>query len=328
MFFLFYVDGRRSTLQYMGKIKALLLCCLLSLAATAQTGWTYNGNFNFGANMTLVYGKGQTFPGIKVFAGFIANAVYKDHFILNYGPSLCIYTKTLGANLNPLVGDIQIDLINTVSIGGGSSPDTFYKFFRTMGNGMYYNVMLKQEYAGLMTTNFILNNHKRHQVNCALTATTPWATLCYYNDGAWPPPLNAFSDNFDRWWTGGGGIYLHSKEGYNYAELCFDQFTGTRPLLYEVANKLGINVPNYNIESDVETSIPPNFNTSVYTFRFFPMKGYGVEAGAMGGLRAKNGKYFGIQDIIHNRKYPIHPNYDRTRFFFGGTYNNLKYVKL
>jgi hypothetical protein len=316
----------------MSTIRGLLLWLLLAMPVITfgQSGWVYRGNFNFGANLTLVYGKGQNFPGIKMYAGFIANAVYKNNFILNYGPTLCIYSHTLGANLNPLVGDVQIDLINSFGVGGGSDPDTFYKFFRTMGNGMYYNAMLNQEYAGMMTTNFILNNHKRHQVNCALTGTTPLVTLTYYNDGAWPFPLNSFSDNFDRWWTGGGALYVHNRKGYNTLELCFDQFTGTKPLLYEVANKLGIDVSNYNLNTeDTNRDIPPDFNTSVYTVRFYPSRGFGIEAGLLGALRTKEGKYYGIQDIIHTiGRYPIHPNYDVTRFFIGGTYNNLRNVKL
>lgn len=92
------------------KTKLIILLLTISSLAHGQDGWRYNGNFNFGADIHFVRGKGQSFPGIRFYAGFIANAVYKDHFIVNYGPSISVYSKMLGANLNPLVNDIQLTL--------------------------------------------------------------------------------------------------------------------------------------------------------------------------------------------------------------------------
>ena len=81
----------------------LLLYCLFALSvAEAQNTWQYNTQVNAGAHLNLTYGKGQRFPGLKIFAGFNVFATGKKHILFNYGPSLSIYTKSIGANLNPL----------------------------------------------------------------------------------------------------------------------------------------------------------------------------------------------------------------------------------
>ena len=311
-------------------MKTLLSIILLSISSLVygQADWKYNGNFNFGADIHFVRGKGQSFPGIRFYAGFVANGVYKDHFIVNYGPSISIYSKMLGANLNPLVDDIQFDFINSVSLGGGGCSIAYYKFFRTMGNGSYYNVMLNQGYAGLITSNFIWNNHHHNQVNGAVTVSTPYASVNYYNDGGWPIPF-PFSDNFDRYWTGGAGVFIHNKQNYNTVEAAFDQFTGYRPFLYELATKIGIDIPNYNLENGPTDNIAPEYNTSAYNLRVCPSRGYSIDVGVIGSLKTSKGTYWGMQDVIHTLGgFALHPNYDVNRFYFGGTYNNFNHVGL
>jgi hypothetical protein len=300
---------------------------MITMQASAQKGWVYNGHFNFGCNLNFIYGKGQKFPGGRLFAGFAANAVYDNRLILNYGPSLSIYTKTLGAHLSPLVNDIQLDFINSFSLGVGGDNLTYFKYMRTMGNAPYYNLALKQNYAALLSTNFILNNHGHNQANGALTLSTPWATINYYNDGAFPFDLVPFADNFDRYWTGGICLFVHTDQDYNIGELSFDQFTGYVPLLYEMATRIGINIPNYSAGDSLK--VVPEFNTSAINARFFFAKGYAVDAGILGALKTNSGRMFGLQDIIHTKgKFAMHPNYDVTRYYFGGTFNNMNHVTI
>ena len=53
------------------------------------------------------------------------------------------------------------------------------------------------------------------------------------------------------------------------------------------------------------------------------------DAGVIGNLASKNGRYFGIQDIIHLKgRLSLHPNNDRNRFFIGGSFKNNWDVKL
>lgn len=323
--------------------RTLLLLLLLGQLnqAFCQDGWVYTGNFNLGCNLILNYSRGSTaFPGLKVFCGFAADGVYKKHFIINYGPSFSIYTKSIGANLNPLASDIQMDLVNSFSFGAGSNDLPYYKLFRTIDNGSYYNVILNKDYAFLLTSNFILNNHKRNQVTGSTTFSFPQFTVNYYNDGGFPFYIIPIADNLDRYWTGGLAVFVHNKSdfktSYNSVEASFDQFTGYSPLLFEACSMLGIYMPNYNLQYDEGTTVPKqaNYNTSMYDIKIFPMKGYGIDIGAMGALkdrsyRKKKEYYYGLQDIIHVKGgFSLHPNNDMQHFFIGGIYNNSNNVSL
>lgn len=311
----------------------LLLFFQFAKSAYTQSNWAYNGYFNFGCNLTFTYGKSQQFPGLKLYAAFIANGVYKNHFTVNYSPTLSVYTKTLGANLNPLIGDIQIDFANSFSVGGTWGKQLSYtKFFKTINTGGYYNIVNNRKFAAFFGTNFILNNHRRNQIVGSISLSTPDFTLNYYNDGAQPFDFLPLADNFDRWWTGGFGVYVHNHKNFNSVEFSFDQFTGYSPLLYELSNLIGINLPDYNVEDSSATKrerMSPAFNTSNYNLRIFLGQGYAVDAGVLGSLRTKTGRVFGLQEIIHTMfRYPLHPNNDLNRFYIGGTYNNMNHVKL
>lgn len=314
------------------------LICIILFALTGsvngQHGWQYKGYFNFGCNINLIYGKKQHFPGVKLSAAFIANGVYKNYFSLSYGPSLSVYKNTLGSNLNPLVGETEIDFTNSFSVGSTWGKDLSYiKFFKTINTGAYYNIASSKGYGAYLTTNFIVNNHHRNQIDGSISLSTPDVSINYYNDGAPPFNLLPLADNFDRYWTGGFGIYVHNHKNFNSLELSFDQFTGYAPLLYELSNLIGINLPDYNSEDSSNAKKhkqpPPSFNTSSYNLKVFLGKGYAVDAGIIGSLRTKQGRVFGLQEIIHTMlKYPLHPNNDVNRIYIGGTYNNMNNVKL
>jgi hypothetical protein len=320
----------------MQSLKYFLLLALgiIIKPSFAQPNWKYNGYFNFGCNINFIYAKEQKFPGIKLYAAFIANGVYKKNFTVNYGPSLSVYSNTLGSSLNPLRTDIQFDLVNSFSVGAAWGKQLAYtKFFKTINTGAYYNVATSKGYVFYLSTNFILNNNHHNQIDGSVTLSTPDVTINYYNDGA--PPFNFFplADNFDRWWTGGFGLYIHNHKNFNAAELSFDQFTGYSPLLYELSNLIGINLPDYNIEDTMlirtKRQVSPSFNTSSYNLKVFLSQGYAVDAGIIGSLRTQKGRVFGLQEIIHTMlRYPLHPNNDANRVYVGGTYNNMNNVKL
>jgi hypothetical protein len=318
-----------------------LLLCVQANVAFCQNGWDFKGLFNLGCNLTLNYSRGSTaFPGLKISAGFGLNGVYKSHFIVNYGPSFSIYTKSIGANLNPLANDIQMDLINSFSFGAGTTNIPYFKLFRTIDNGSYYNVQLDKDYAILFTSNFIVNNHKRNQVVGSISLSFPHFTINYFNDGGFPFYIIPVADNLDRYWTGGLSVFVHNADNYkvsfNSVEASFDQFTGYSPLLFEACSMLGIYMPNYNLQYEEGTNAPKtaNYNTSMYDVKVFFMKGYGVDVGAMGALKARSSKrlkefYYGLQDIIHVKGgFSLHPNNDNQHFFIGGVYNNSSNVGL
>jgi len=293
--------------------------------AYTQTKWRYTPQFNFGGVLLLVHGPGQHFPGMKMYAGFSATAIRGD-FMLSYGPTLSIYTKTIGANLNPLVGDWQVDLNNAFTIGALSGSQLPYgKLLRTMRNGESYNLLHYRDAAVMLSTNFLLNNHRRHQVVGSLNITAGPVSVNYYNDGS-PFHILGLGDSFDRYWTGGGTVTIHNKKGYNSVEFSYDQFTGYVPLLYELTGQLGLNIPLYDTPGEKKVY---NFNTSAYHLRVNIDQRFGVHTGVIGSLKSKNNRYWGIQDIIHLLgNYPFHPNHDGNRFFFGGSYQQHPHVSL
>ncbi|MBS1643645.1 MAG: hypothetical protein JST36_01275 [Bacteroidetes bacterium] len=303
-----------------------LLLQLFSTPALAQADadWRYKSSFNFGGNLYFFSGQGQKFPGWKIFVGVGVSAINKHNFLFNYGPTVAVYSKSLGANLNPLSNDVQVDFSNSFTAGAWWGDPYYNKFFRTIGNSAAYNFYTDVRNAVLLSTIFIFNNHKRNQALGALTGSFGDFTINYYNDGGAPIEWLTVSDHFDRYWTGGLGLFFHNNDQFNSVEFLFDQFTGYKPMLYEMSSLLGIRVPDYNLnELGASGNFPDNFNTSAYNLRIMPYRNFGFDLGMIGSLRTKKGIPFGLQDIIHTLgNYALHPNNDANRFFLGGTYQN------
>ncbi|MEP6676067.1 MAG: hypothetical protein ABJA78_12975, partial [Ferruginibacter sp.] len=184
----------------------------------------------------------------------------------------------------------------------------------------------------LLSSNFIVNNHNRNQIVGTVSGSFTNFSFYYANDGAVPFTIIPLADNFDRYWTGSGGIFVHSNKGFNIIEVSFDQFTGYTPLLYELSNIIGINVPLYTNEDSKENDrkkLPSTFNTSSYQIKIFTDPNYAIDLGAVGSLIDQDkGLHYGIQDLIHMKLgIPLHPNNDITRYFFGASYNYRTNVK-
>lgn len=299
----------------------LFLSCIL---ASAQDNWTYHAQFNIGGHVNLTYGKGQKFPGTKLYGCFSVMGIHREHVVVNYAPSIAIYSKTIGANLNTLVHDIQIDFTNAVSFGYAWGGDIGYtKNYRTLHNGDFYSISSSRKNMTLLTSNIVLNNHKRHQIVGTVSGSFGPVSFYYANDGAVPFTYIPLADNFDRYWTGSGGIFIHTKQGFNRFEASFDQFTGYTPLLYELSNIIGINIPLYSESSSTPTkrNTPFTYNTSSYHAKVFLDRNYSVDVGIVGNLMSASGYHFGIQDLIHMAlKMPLHPNNDMNRIFIGASY--------
>lgn len=291
-----------------------------------------SGQFNVGVSIYLnVAPSYQTFPSYKVFvAGSLAQRY--SNGLISLGTALCAYRNSVGNNVNPLVGDIQIDWINSVVVGGGGGTKAYPMMVRTMGNAPFYNLVLPLEYGGFVGTNAVLNNHGRNQLVGSLIATAKSFSFVYYNDGAPPFSSLGLSDSFDRWWTGGGCVFVRADHrAYNALEICFDQFTGFSPLLYEVSGFFGIDVPQYeNGADDLKGKSRLGYNTSAYSVRIGLNPYQTAEIGLRGSMRWVD-KYgllgdegwvhkWGVQDIIHGSLgYAIHPNQEMHRFYMGGT---------
>lgn len=310
--------------------RLVIWVCLsfFSMSGFAQTDWTVRAIANLGVSINYYYSTSHQFPGLKAFVGVGVSGTYQNVFLANYGTSLSFYTKSLGSHLSPMVNDAQLDWQNAFTVGGVSVSNGRFKYLRTLGNSQAYTLGIDNDYGVFVTTNAILNNHRRNQWIGAVTGITPHVSVNYYNDGA--PPFNflAVADGFDRWWTGGIAVFVHNRNAYNDVEFSFDQFTGFRPLQYELSGILGLSLPSYNrsFYDDQPTSRahkrpPPNFNTSAYNLRITPFQHFSANVGVIGAMRGNNGKSYALQDIIHILgRFPLHPNHDFNRFYLGTTF--------
>ena len=232
---------------------------LSALSATAKNGWiplsqtpntmTYNGQNNYDIVYNGVDLTPTISPGMKHLSQRSVTAPTQctvlngtNHFWSKASPAAMTFT-------NNFVVDVAFKSINTAA---------------------FYNMSSNKSTAIFLGSNFILNNHKRNQVVGSFTASFPGVTINYYNDGAFPFDKLPFADNFDRWWTGGFGFYFHNRQSYNNAEFTFDQFTGYSPLLYELSNLIGINLPDYNMDSlsvaQRKKTLSPAFNKQGFIF--------------------------------------------------------------
>ncbi len=318
----------------------ILLLGFLTHSVHSQVNLSMELRFGLGFNLYFAhpFKINQRFPGVKVFGSFILVGDVRKNIRTNYGATLTIYTKTLGNDLNPLKRDLQIDFVNSLLLGFVSNDTVAYvKYLRTLNNAPYYNMRHNNKYALFIGTNFILNNHRRNQAVGSITGTIGDFSINYYNDGGIPIDIVGIGDGFDRWWTGGFMFlwHTHNKDlvgkyhSFNRIEASFDQFTGYAPLIYELSNVLGINIPEYNMTRSKDTLFnaitPGTFNSAAYNLKVYLNENLGFDAGIMGSLTSKKA-YYGIQDIIHrNGQFPLHPNKDINRFTVGLTFNKNGY---
>jgi hypothetical protein len=303
------------------------------LKSKGEDPWKYQCQINAGCNLTLYYSKAQKFPGTKFFVGVSINSIHKQDLLLNYSANIGCFVKSLGNNLNPLINDIQFDFTNTF-IGGyywGKKTD-YIKYMRTLNNVPFNNMFIKRDGLAYLGTILVFNNHHRNQSIGCIGLNVKNFSLNYSNDG---PPFNklALGDGMDRWWTGHGCLYLHTKKNYNALEIGFDQFTGYSPLLYEISTMIGINMPDYNIRYSGDSTeaikkLNQNYNSSTYSIRINFDQNFGIDLGCTGALKSNHDRYFGIQELIHNQgNMALHPNQDQNRFFIGPNYRYTSNVK-
>lgn len=305
----------------------------------------------------------NNFSNIKAFIGFNGTHRLKlqknnpvTQGLLNYSICFTIYNRSLGNSLNILYQDNQIDLTTSVTMGILHRPDrNDFKNLQTINNSPFYNLRHSGKNGAFISSNFILNNHGRHQTVGAISFTVDQASFNYYNDGGpilgsafgfnprkWYSylllPLHLISglgDGFDRWWTGGGGIYVHTQNNFNRMEVTFDQFTGYHKLAFELNSVFGSDVQDYDLfqttpEDTTSTAFnfrtaraqAMNYNSSAYGIKYFFDRDLSANLGVIGSLRDhKRERYFALQDIIHVLKRdPIHPNNDINRIYYGFSY--------
>lgn len=315
----------------MKKILLFLLLLVYCTNASAQDNWDLEIRFGTTLNFNQSFETFKhKFPGLKF---FVSSAIGRrlgnnNNLFFNYGTSLAIYGKSLGNNLNPLNTDIQIDFSNLMTLGYGAGQTEYFKYMRTLGNSRAYTIKHDFDRSVMISTQLVLNNHKRHQAIGAYNFTWKNYSINYYNDGGAGMNILPIMDNFDRWWTGGGGLYVHNSEEFNSVEFTFDQFTGYAPLIYELSTLFGLNVSKYDYKNKDFTS-RRSFNSSEYNLAISLDRFTQINVGVNGSLRGRtsNGKvlYFAVQDLIHLNRVALHPNNAPNRFHIGVNYSQNIY---
>lgn len=327
-----------------------LLWCFPALVFSQERLGFDNLYLNIGTTVNLYYWGGTNFPGIKAFVG-VGGIKQIDskygNYMMSVGMNIGIYNKSLGNSLILLKQDNQIDFTSSLFFGPASSHINekfpLYKNLRTINNLPFYNLRFGNEGLAMLGVNFIMNNHVRHQTVGAIVINYKNVSINYYNDGGMPLNLLGLGDSFDRWWTGGGGIYYHSIRKNNLFELTFDQFTGYERQYFELASRLGMDVQDYSIFSDIKPDTigtrynvtgfrsGNNYNSSSYSLRCFINESLAINVGVIGSLRGTNKegeRLWGVQDLIHNAmKIAIHPNFDANRILVGLTFNHFNPIK-
>ena len=297
----------------------IALHSIFILSAQEKLNYQVRIGAKFSVNQSISYTK-QKIPGIKLYATLIGNQQIGNNFFLNLSSSLAFYKKSLGNDWNPLNYDLQIDFTNGVTFAYVNNPLKYQKFLRTVGNSNAYNLMHNYENLVGLSSNFIFNNHNRNQVIGSFLMTINNFSLNVYNDYSLLP----IGDNFDRWWTGGGAIFIHNNRSFNIVEVCSDQFTGYSPLIFELTKLLGINTPKYFKTSNNFT--PKSYNSSAFNIYIGFNEQVKMGLGMNGSLKfGKKGseRYFGFQDIIHIlRNIPLHPNNEVNKLQLSFLYTN------
>ena len=182
-----------------------ILCGSPPNEVTAQNT-ALNVELRFGLNLNLYNfnpftSKNQKFSGLKVFGTAIVAGQISPELRSNYAATIAIYNKSLGNNMNPLISDIQIDFINSLSLGVGWGKGAIWqrdfwkneqpmvpysKYLRTMNQAPFYNLNHNFRNAAFLGTNFIINNHGRNQTCGSIALTFGDFSLNYYNDGSFP----------------------------------------------------------------------------------------------------------------------------------------------
>ncbi|WP_132778543.1 polymorphic toxin type 23 domain-containing protein [Sphingobacterium alimentarium] len=157
----------------------------------------------------------------------IGTAIRKDDIpaSLMLQSAINIYANGLGTNiLNEYIyrdknGEsiekhrkVELDFINSL-IGNIEFGDEFQPHNRHLHPIKHFNQMTAysnydlKHYSVSYGTNFIINSHNRNQQVGFVGFNTPWLSFGFYNDGTLGKLVG---DNYDRFWTGGGHLRIHS----------------------------------------------------------------------------------------------------------------------
>ncbi len=275
----------------------------VSIGISLDIGWKSNGSLR----------------GIATIS-FLQNLTNSDVKAMIGGQSeLVFFRGGLGSSLlNSERSKINIELRNTLMILSGweaGNKVAGKPAFVTVEseNGALYDPL---DYSISLGTTFINGiNHRRNQQIGSMSASILNALVQYYNDG---PPFDklALSDNYDRYWTGGGMLGVYFKNSYSFLTdfvVRYDNYTGYQRNLYEIASMLNIdNLPYLIVTEQL-------FNQARFQYKI------GIKNVIDINYSVFEPKYTDVQYLIHYlvSKSPFHPRPLGRRQTFGFDYNYL-----
>lgn len=197
------------------------------------------------------------------------------YFSPTYQVAFNIYANGLGTNMLETQKKTQFDIVNSFSATYGHRSSKHYIYeFKTFNNMTASAFQSNYGVASLsVSTNFIINNHKRNQhVGFAGVSLGP-IRVGTYNDKFLP----LFSDHYDRWWTGGffiqsgvETIKLNEEDNIpnffnkNRINFSYERFTGNVQDAFNLVSRLSLNyVPAKNKEANFN-----NRSQYMFSWRF------------------------------------------------------------
>lgn len=283
----------------------------------------YGGRFTYTLSIGIAVDLGKkrngSLRGFFSFSGMKNISNRNTKFILGGQAQLEFFRGGLGSSIiDKEKSKINISLRNNIMMLTG-----YDRGMRPLGKPGFVTVNNHSlsmydplDYSISFGTTFINGiNHDRHQQIGTFSASIHFVQIQYYNDAT---PFNkiALSDNFDRYWTGGGslGFYWNNDRTFFTDFLWrYDNYTGYQRNLYEVSGLLNIdNLPYKDPKQQM-------FNQARYQYKL------GVKNFTHLNYSVYEPIYTDIQNLIHYRisKSPFHPRPLGRRQVIGFEYQNI-----
>ena len=262
----------------------LLLCGAVALPAQEN-----EARFRAGFSVKAVIGIGYLKSGFGDLSvsGFLTKEI-GDHLLVGHQISASLYSRGLGTSIfDDQNRRAQIDLVNSFFVAAGSRSDDPNVFYRPQlfNQRSACSFVHPFEHGAYLGTHFVVNNNRRNQQVGFFVFHLGDFEFLYYNDGFFPFE-NFLSDDYDRFWTGGG--YLRYQFRDFSLQFNYDRFTEDFTNSYVLAKELFLfGVPNKDME-------PVFFNRALTSLKVQLKNGYEIGGGVLGHWK------YDVQDFLHN----------------------------
>ena len=254
------------------------------------------------------------FSNFRIDVSVGGSYLIKDNWMPTYQISASLYKGGMGNSVSYTERDKhQFDIIQTFGFTAG-----WGSYYATEKPLFLFNTFIANPQQDIfkhslsIATNFLYNNHDRHQQIGFLGISTGKFQVGYYNDGT---PFHqllglGLGDAYDRWWTGGGYLRYNTSDGYA-VQLQHDKFTGFIRDAFEIGNKLLMDYVPYKEIKEA------TYNKSMYRLTVSSPSGLGLHLSATDYHKAD------VQNFIHIiGNMALHPPVLPGQWYLGGNFIN------